>query len=177
LSLFASYSSAFSLVCFLLFIYSSPGWLQDLVPLSCDSLSRSLAASLCPSRHYWIHRCLKPNMLFATLSALALAAVSRASPLDRPRTRRSNNIGTTSVDLAVVNADLIRPAQFSRLAYCSSPSVQTLNCGAPCNDLGAGSVSVLLTGGCAHASSFIICVRSHARCREDGEEIPLCEFC
>ncbi|KAJ7816393.1 hypothetical protein B0H13DRAFT_2380416 [Mycena leptocephala] len=39
----------------------------------------------------------------------------------------------TPVSLDVVNSTLQRPAQFARVAYCSSASITTWTCGAPCD--------------------------------------------
>lgn len=88
-------------------------------------------------------------MLFVTLSTLSLFLASsvRATPLAKPVVKRDNDAATTAVSANQISSDLVRPAQFSRLAYCSGAAVQALSCGGPCNDLGAGSVTVLLTGG------------------------------
>ena len=77
------------------------------------------------------------------LSFLSLDAVVHAVPI-APHRRSAN---TVPVSDATITSDFVRPAQFSRLAYCSSPAVEALNCGGPCDDLGAGSVKTLLTGG------------------------------
>ncbi|KAJ3532827.1 hypothetical protein NM688_g7367 [Phlebia brevispora] len=44
-----------------------------------------------------------------------------------------------------IDTDLLRPALFSRLAYCSSGSVSGLSCGAPCSAV--STIQVLQTGG------------------------------
>ncbi|KZV59747.1 alpha/beta-hydrolase [Peniophora sp. CONT] len=54
---------------------------------------------------------------------------------------------TAPVSNASITSDFVRPAQFSRLAYCSNAAVEALDCGGPCDDLGAGTVKTLLTGG------------------------------
>ncbi|KAJ6562181.1 alpha/beta-hydrolase [Mycena capillaripes] len=41
----------------------------------------------------------------------------------------------TPVSLATVNTTLLRPALFARAAYCPSASIQSWNCGLPCNSL------------------------------------------
>ncbi|KAJ6609795.1 alpha/beta-hydrolase [Mycena sp. CBHHK59/15] len=51
----------------------------------------------------------------------------------------------TPISLATVNATLERPAQFARVAYCSSASITTWSCGAPCEAL--GNVTFLQSGG------------------------------
>ncbi|KAJ7653405.1 alpha/beta-hydrolase [Mycena rosella] len=51
----------------------------------------------------------------------------------------------TAVSLATANATLLRPAQFSRAAYCSSASLTTWSCGLPCETL--SGVTFLQSGG------------------------------
>ncbi|KAG6829474.1 hypothetical protein H0H87_011346, partial [Tephrocybe sp. NHM501043] len=45
-----------------------------------------------------------------------------------------------------VTTNFLRPAQFSRVAYCSSAAVTSWKCGAPCESLGGG-IEVLQAGG------------------------------
>ncbi len=47
--------------------------------------------------------------------------------------------------LSDLTAAFSRPAFFSRVAYCSSASVMTFSCGAPCDAL-VDSVKILVTG-------------------------------
>ncbi|KAJ7575605.1 alpha/beta-hydrolase [Mycena floridula] len=58
----------------------------------------------------------------------------------------SSSLATTAVSATTVESDLLRPAQFSRVAYCSSAAVTSWNCGAPCDSLGS-NVKVLQAGG------------------------------
>jgi len=60
---------------------------------------------------------------------------------------RRNDAITAAVSNGTIDSDFLRPAQFSRLAYCSGGAVTAMNCGGPCDDLGVGSVQTLLTGG------------------------------
>jgi hypothetical protein len=41
----------------------------------------------------------------------------------------------TPLSLATVNATLLRAAEFSRAAYCSGSSIESWNCGIPCQSL------------------------------------------
>ncbi|KAG6862981.1 hypothetical protein C0993_000654 [Termitomyces sp. T159_Od127] len=52
----------------------------------------------------------------------------------------------TALSQDTVNAEFLRPAQFSRVVYCSTSSVTSWQCGTPCSDLGAG-IEVLQAGG------------------------------
>jgi hypothetical protein len=72
----------------------------------------------------------------------------------------------TPISQETVQADFLRPAQFSRVAYCSSEAVTSWNCGAPCESLGGG-IKVLQAGGgkskilfMARRQSFLIIFRS-----------------
>ncbi|PBK87110.1 alpha/beta-hydrolase [Armillaria gallica] len=58
----------------------------------------------------------------------------------------SGSNATTSVSPSDLTAAFSRPAFFSRVAYCSSASVMTFSCGAPCDAL-VYSVKILATGG------------------------------
>ncbi|KAI0030640.1 alpha/beta-hydrolase [Vararia minispora EC-137] len=86
-------------------------------------------------------------MFFSILFVLSLLSFVRTSPLSKPVVKRNNGLTTTAVAASTISSDFVRPAQFSRLAYCSSGAIQTLSCGGPCDDLGAGSVTMLLVGG------------------------------
>ena len=44
-----------------------------------------------------------------------------------------NNAGTSAVSLDTVTSQLHRPAEFARVAYCSSESVTKFTCGEPCD--------------------------------------------
>ncbi|CAK5267194.1 unnamed protein product [Mycena citricolor] len=52
---------------------------------------------------------------------------------------------TTALTLANVESTLLRPAQFARVAYCSSASISNWTCGAPCQAL--QNVTFLQAGG------------------------------
>lgn len=54
---------------------------------------------------------------------------------------------TTAVSNATIDDDFARPAQFSRIAYCSSAAVEAWNCGSPCQALGMNGVTPLIMGG------------------------------
>ncbi|KAF7332861.1 Lipase-3 domain-containing protein [Mycena venus] len=51
----------------------------------------------------------------------------------------------TPFSLADVNSTLLRPAQFARVAYCSSASITAWNCGTPCEAL--KNITFLQSGG------------------------------
>ena len=57
----------------------------------------------------------------------------------------SNSLATTPVSDATVTSNLLQPALFSRIAYCSSAAVTSLTCGPPCAAL--PGVKILQTGG------------------------------
>ncbi|KAJ6624859.1 alpha/beta-hydrolase [Mycena sp. CBHHK59/15] len=77
---------------------------------------------------------LLPSALSAPLFGLSLGATSDPAS------------GTpTPVSLETVNATLLRPAQFARVAYCSSASITSWSCGGPCEVL--GNVTFLQSGG------------------------------
>ncbi|KAK0202293.1 alpha/beta-hydrolase, partial [Desarmillaria ectypa] len=62
-------------------------------------------------------------------------------------TSASSNMTTSSVSSTELTTLFSRPAFFSRMVYCSSTSVTTFSCGAPCDALDAESVEILETGG------------------------------
>lgn len=53
---------------------------------------------------------------------------------------------TTPVTAEAITSNFVRPAQFSRVAYCSSAAVTSWKCGAPCDALGGG-IDVFQAGG------------------------------
>ncbi|KAJ3818995.1 alpha/beta-hydrolase [Lentinula raphanica] len=57
-----------------------------------------------------------------------------------------NSASTTVVSNDTVTSDFLRPALFSRVAYCSSDAVQSFQCGVPCDALGS-DVDVFQVGG------------------------------
>ncbi len=87
-------------------------------------------------------RILKP-----LLGLAALAAIARAAPLF------GINLGSgdesdgkpAAVSQGDVTSTLVRPAQFSRAAYCSAASVTNWSCGESCDVL--PNVKVLAAGG------------------------------
>lgn len=64
----------------------------------------------------------------------------------------SGDSGATSTDTPTAispqtaDSEFLRPAQFSRVAYCSSAAVTSWQCGEPCQSLGGG-IEVLQAGG------------------------------
>lgn len=52
---------------------------------------------------------------------------------------------TIAVSNATIDSDLVRPAEFSRIAYCSNAAVTSWNCGPPCDAV--PGVRVLQSGG------------------------------
>lgn len=59
----------------------------------------------------------------------------------------------TPVGLDVINSTFLRPAQFARVAYCSSPSITAWDCGAPCDAL--KNITFLQEGGGAFPSRLL----------------------
>ncbi|KAJ3934131.1 MAG: alpha/beta-hydrolase [Lentinula lateritia] len=57
-----------------------------------------------------------------------------------------NSASTTAVSNGTVTSDFLRPALFSRVAYCSSDAVQSFQCGSPCDALGS-DIDVFQVGG------------------------------
>ncbi|KAJ7577432.1 alpha/beta-hydrolase [Mycena floridula] len=83
---------------------------------------------------------------------LATCVILLGSATAAPLLGRSAAVGSTStatpasVSQSTIEASLVRPAQFSRVAYCSTPSVTSWNCGGSCAALGS-NVKVLQSGG------------------------------
>ncbi|TFY60617.1 hypothetical protein EVG20_g7358 [Dentipellis fragilis] len=86
-----------------------------------------------------------PTRLAATLLALPLLA--RGVPLVDRGEGPSSDEATTAVSDDTINANFVRPAQFARIAYCSSDAVEKWDCGEPCQALGMGDVEPLVVGG------------------------------
>ncbi|KAI0071575.1 alpha/beta-hydrolase [Panus rudis PR-1116 ss-1] len=91
-------------------------------------------------------------MLLTTL--LLLLPIALAAPIPNPKPLFGIHIGEegdttdnapTPVSDDTVTSQLLRPALFSRLSYCSAPSVTALNCGAPCDAV--KEIKVLEAGG------------------------------
>lgn len=78
-------------------------------------------------------------MLFTFILALPLLSLTLAAPAPIPLlgihlgSGPSSNLKTSSVSQKTVDTQLVRPALFSRLAYCSAEKTKTLTCGAPCD--------------------------------------------
>ncbi|TFK66149.1 alpha/beta-hydrolase [Pluteus cervinus] len=85
-------------------------------------------------------------MIFPALSALlylfSRLSTSQALPLPKVYARAAVRQNLSQTQVA---STLLRPALFSRVAYCSSETVANWSCGAPCDALGPNQV--LLTGG------------------------------
>ncbi|KAF7431127.1 hypothetical protein PC9H_006847 [Pleurotus ostreatus] len=76
------------------------------------------------------------------------APVTGTSPSGRgivPRDGPTSDAATSQLS-AAQQSSLVRPAQFSRVAYCSSAAVTSWSCGPPCDDIGKG-VEVIQAGG------------------------------
>ncbi|KAJ7777291.1 alpha/beta-hydrolase [Mycena metata] len=86
--------------------------------------------------------------MFALLTVLALFSSTLSAPILglSPGTENASATGTTtSLALANVESSLKRPAQFARVAFCSSASISNWTCGPPCTAL--GNVTFLQSGG------------------------------
>ncbi|KAK7470790.1 hypothetical protein VKT23_002208 [Stygiomarasmius scandens] len=88
-------------------------------------------------------------MLSSTLSFLAYGLLSSKLVLSAPLFGiggfQSDSDVTSAVSDDVISG-LIRPAQFSRVAYCSSAAVTSWQCGPPCDALGS-DIDVFQAGG------------------------------
>jgi len=86
----------------------------------------------------------------ALLTLLPSLAFARPMPLFGFGQSTSDNApstaSTTALSDAVANATLVRPLEFSRLAYCDASVVQNLSCGTPCEAVG-NQVQILQIGG------------------------------
>jgi hypothetical protein len=89
-------------------------------------------------------------MVYLHLPALLLASVSFQWALGAPLFGLFGDDDeddvTTAVSAQTISDNFIRPAQFSRVAYCSSAAVTSWQCGAPCDSIGKG-VNVIQAGG------------------------------
>jgi len=89
--------------------------------------------------------------MFAPSALLWIIPFLQAS-LAVPLFGLSSNSGATSTETPTAispqtaDAEFLRPAQFSRVAYCSSAAVTSWQCGEPCQSLGGG-IEVLQAGG------------------------------
>jgi len=86
--------------------------------------------------------------MFALISLLSLIPSALSAPifgLSLGSDSDTASAATTAFSLSDVESTLLRPAQFARVAYCSSQSITTWTCGAPCQVL--GNVTFLQSGG------------------------------
>ncbi|TDL26635.1 alpha/beta-hydrolase [Rickenella mellea] len=81
------------------------------------------------------------------ISVLLGSSLSLARPTDlrQPLMYAKRDAAPTPVDAATVQS-FARPAEFARIAYCTSQAVLSWKCGAPCDALSPG-VDVLTAGG------------------------------
>ncbi|KAF5379446.1 hypothetical protein D9615_006564 [Tricholomella constricta] len=84
-----------------------------------------------------------PSTLLWTLSLLHAAL---ASPLSLGLFPTTSTETPTALSQETVDTEFLRPALFSRVAYCSSAAVTSWECGAPCESMGGG-IEVLQAGG------------------------------
>jgi hypothetical protein len=57
----------------------------------------------------------------------------------------TSKTATTLVSNTTIDSVFVRPAQFSRIAYCSGAAITSFKCGPPCDEL--PGVKVLQLGG------------------------------
>ena len=85
----------------------------------------------------------------AALSLLAVVPFSRAVPMPLFGINfgggQTADGAPTAFAQSDIDANLLRPAQFARLAYCSPGAVTALNCGAQCDAV--STIQVLQAGG------------------------------
>lgn len=90
-------------------------------------------------------------MLFSLILALPFLSLTLGAPAPAPLfgihlgSGPSANAKTTAVAAKTVDSQLVRPALFSRLAYCSAAKTKALTCGAPCDAV--KGISVVASGG------------------------------
>ncbi|KAJ7908195.1 alpha/beta-hydrolase [Mycena leptocephala] len=83
--------------------------------------------------------------LFSLLSLLPAALSAPIFGLGASTAADSATAAPAPLSLDVVSSSLVRPALFSRVAYCSSASITTWTCGKPCNAL--KNITFLQSGG------------------------------
>ncbi|KAJ7458560.1 alpha/beta-hydrolase [Mycena latifolia] len=86
--------------------------------------------------------------MLALLSILSLLPATFARPIFGLGASTGDDQATgapTPFSLADANSTFLRPAQFARVAYCSSASITAWSCGAPCDAL--PNVTFLQSGG------------------------------
>jgi len=87
--------------------------------------------------------------MLALISLLSLLPSALSAPLFGLSLGSDGNASTeaaTPFTLADAESSLLRPAQFARVAYCSSKAITAWSCGQPCQDLGS-NVTFLQSGG------------------------------
>jgi len=85
---------------------------------------------------------------FTLIPLLSLLPVTLSAPIFglAPSTSDDSATGTpTPVSLDTVNSTLVRPALFSRVAYCESATITSWTCGKPCEAL--SDITFLQSGG------------------------------
>jgi len=83
--------------------------------------------------------------LFLILVSLVRTAPTPFLGIGDSSDNQTSTAATAIVLDATVNTDLVRPAEFSRIAYCSSAAVTSWKCGPPCDAI--PGVQVLQSGG------------------------------
>lgn len=79
-------------------------------------------------------------------SAYAVPFSLSIGPITIGQSSSDSAQGVTALAPNTFRANFLRAAQFTRIVYCSSQSVASWKCGAPCQSMGGG-VKVLQTGG------------------------------
>ncbi|TFK48429.1 alpha/beta-hydrolase [Heliocybe sulcata] len=86
-------------------------------------------------------------LLLAVLACLFAISLAAPAPIPaRPSYRRAESLATTTVPDTTIEGDFVRPALFSRIAYCSSQAVTSWQCGEQCAAVGP-NVKILQAGG------------------------------
>ena len=83
--------------------------------------------------------------LFLIPSSLVRAAPAPLLGIGDSSDNQTSTAATTAVSNTTVDSDFVRPAEFSRIAYCSSAAVTSWKCGSPCDAV--PGVQVLQSGG------------------------------
>lgn len=91
-----------------------------------------------------------PKTMILLALGLLLPSLVCAAPMpflglgDSDKNETSTS-ATTAVSNDTINSNLVRPAEFSRIAYCTSGAVMSWKCGPPCD--ATPGVKVLSAGG------------------------------
>jgi len=91
------------------------------------------------------------SLLSSFVYLSALISVITAAPAPVPlfginiHSGTESGNSTSSISQSAIDSSLLRPALFSRVAYCDSTRTQALSCGAPCDAI--KGATVLKTGG------------------------------